>query len=172
MRRRIAIALVLTTCSIAPAALHAQTAPPPATQTPTATQPPAGPFVKVPPLAFSGETGLVFTPVLTTQTGIFEEVMGKVREALTQSKDPLRQQQAAGWKLYKATEPYNTHVLYVSVMDPAVPAATYSVFDLLKESLGDMPARELFEKFRAAHAAPQHVLNLTAAPAPAPEPAK
>ncbi len=115
---------------------------------------------------------MVLTPVLTSQTGVYEEVMGKVREILAQSKDPIRQQQAAGWKLYKATEPYNTHVLYVSVMDPAVPAATYSVFDLLKESLGDMPARELFEKFRAAHPAPQHVLNLTTIPVPAPEPPK
>lgn len=160
MRRRFAIGLLLGAFAIAPAALSAQTAPPP--------QPPAAatavtPQVKTPPLVFATPAGLIFTPVLPAQTHVYEDVMGKVREALEKSTDPIRKQQLAGWKLFKASEPYTERSLYVSIMDPAVSGATYNVFDLLKESLGDMPARELFEKFRAAHAGPQFVLSLTPA---------
>jgi hypothetical protein len=122
--------------------------------------------MKPPALVFALPAGLIFTPILPAQTSVYEEVMGKVRESLEQSPDPVRKQQLAGWKMFRASEPYNERVLYVSVMDPAVPDATYNVFDLLQESLGDMPARELFEKFRAAHAGPQYVLNLAVPEAP------
>jgi hypothetical protein len=49
----------------------------------------------------------------------------------------------------------------VSVLDPAVKGADYGIFPLLQESLGEAPARELFEKFRDAHAGGQHVLRLS-----------
>ena len=39
------------------------------------------------------------------KTADFEMVMGKVKVALQKSEDPIRKQQAASWKLYKAAEP-------------------------------------------------------------------
>ena len=47
----------------------------------------------------------------------FETVLAKLRTALTDSKDPVRNQQGWGWKIFKAAEPGpNGSVLYVFVM--------------------------------------------------------
>jgi hypothetical protein len=132
-----------------------------------ARQAPAAPTAPAPSVApphkleFASEAGLILSPVKPESTAAFEEVMARVRDALAKSADPVRQQQAAGWKIYRAQEPYQNTTLYVSVMDPAVKGADYSVYRVLLESLGEAPARELFEKFRDAHAGGQHVLPLT-----------
>jgi hypothetical protein len=162
MHRRTAISHVILAAMAAPAVLEAQT---PATPTPQ--QPLAGPG-KGPTLAFASAVGIVLSPVLKDQAGAFEEVMEKVKEALLKSTDPVRRQQAAGWIVYKAAEPYQTHLLYVSIMNPAVKDADYNVFDVLQAHLGDADARLAFQKFRTAFAGPQHVLNLDAVTVMAP----
>ena len=131
-----------------------------------ARQPPAAPSVSESArtsatLVFASDAGLLLSPIKPDRTAAFEEVIAKVREALAASADPVRKQQAAGWRIYRAEEPYQKSTLYVSLIDPAVKGADYGVFRLLQESLGDGAARELFEKFRDAHAGGQHLLNLT-----------
>jgi hypothetical protein len=116
---------------------------------------------------FASEAGLVLSPIKPDRTAAFEEVIAQVRGALARSADPVRKQQAAGWRVYRAAEPYQNATLYVSVMDPAVKGADYGIFRLLQESLGDAPARELFEKYRDAHVSGQHVLSLTSLTKPA-----
>ena len=161
MRRRLAIAL---TGVIAAAALFS-----PATSIRlSAQQPPAAPATPEPQsdtpltrLEFASDAGVILSPVKPDRTAAFEEVIAKVKQALAASADPVRQQQAAGWKVYRAAEPYQNHTLYVSVLDPAVKGADYGVYRLLQELLGEAPARELFEKFRDAHAGGQHILHLT-----------
>jgi hypothetical protein len=149
MRRRLAIALGLVT------AVAVQQAPPAAWQA-AAPQP-----ARAPALAFASEAGMVLSPILPAQAAVFEQVMQKVREALEKSTDPARRQQAAGWKVYKAADPFQGHTLYISVMDPAVKGAEYNVFDFLAETMGDAEARVLFEQFRTAFGAPQHVVNMS-----------
>jgi hypothetical protein len=149
MRRRIAIILGLV---MAMAAQHA----PPAAWQAAAPQSARGPA-----LALASEAGMVLSPITPSQTSVFEDVMQKVRDALGKSTDPVRRQQAAGWKVYKGAEPFQGHTLYLSVMDPAVKGADYNVFEFLKETMGDAEARLLFEQFRAAYAGPQHVVNMS-----------
>lgn len=181
MRRRIAIVICLVAAMVAPAAFDAQTPPPgekpaaaqpptaqkppakppPATTKPAAPPPPAAVQPPVPALAFKSGAGIILSPIKPDQTAVFEEVMGKVKEALAKSADPARKQQATGWTVYKAAEPYQGFTLYVQVLDPTVTSADYNVFELLQESLGDKAARELFERFRTAHAAGHNILNLT-----------
>ena len=157
MHRRDAISLCLTAIA-APAVLDAQTPTPPAA-TPAAVPQATG---KAPSLAFAAETGILLSPIVPAQSAVFEEVMEKVKESLVKSTDPVRKQQAAGWKVYKATEPFLATTLYVSIMNPAIKGAEYNVFELLQTLMGDSDARALFQKFRTAFAGPQHVLNLTA----------
>ena len=65
----------------------------------------------------------------------FETVIAKLRAALTNSKDPVRNQQGWGWKIFKAAEPGpNGSVLYVFVMDPTVKGADYGVAKILAEA--------------------------------------
>lgn len=154
MRRRIAIVLGLVMAATAregpPAAWQA------APSQPAASQPARGPA-----LAFASDAGILLSPIVPAQAAIFEQVMQKVREALEKSADPVRRKQAAGWRVYKATDPFQGHTLYISVMDPAVKGAEYNVFDFLRETMGDAEARALFEQFRAAHGAPQHVVSMS-----------
>jgi hypothetical protein len=112
-------------------------------------------------LAFASDAGLILSPIKPDRTAAFEEVIAKVQEALARSADPVRKQQAAAWKIYRAEEPYQNTTLYVSLVEPPVKGADYGLFRLLQESLGDAPARELFEKFRDAHAGGHHILHLT-----------
>jgi len=164
MRRRIAIILGLVTLGSVTASA-AQQAPPAASQAAapqtavpqSATAPQSA---RGPALAFASEAGMVLSPILPSQTVVFEDVMQKVREALEKSTDPVRRQQAAGWKVYKSADLFQGNTLYVSVMDPAVKDADYSVFDLLKETMGDADARVLFEQFRSAYGGAMHVVNM------------
>jgi hypothetical protein len=103
---------------------------------------------------------MILSPITPSQTAVFEDVMQKVREALEKSTDPVRRQQAAGWKVYKSADPFQGNTLYLSVMDPAVKGADYGVFDLLKDTMGDADARVLFEQFRGAYGGPMHVVNM------------
>jgi hypothetical protein len=156
MRRRLAGVLGLV------AAIAAQQAPPAASQaaaTPpqTATAPQSA---SSPSLAFASEAGIILNPISPSQTAVFEDVMQRVREALGKSADPVRRQQAAGWRVYKGVDPYQGATLYISVMDPAVKGADYNVFDLLKESIGDANARLVFEQLRSAYAGPMHVVSM------------
>ncbi len=158
MRRRLAVILGLVMAIAAqqgpPAASQAapaQTATPPA----AASQPASAPAV-----GFASEAGMILSPILPAQTAVFEDVMQKVRDALQKSTDPVRQQQAAGWKVYKSAEPFQGNTLYLSVMDPAVKGADYNVFAVLKETMGDAEARVLFEQLRTAYAGPMHVVNM------------
>ncbi len=173
MRRRIAILLGLVIAAAAPQAPPAawqaaapQQAAPPAPQA-AAPQPARGPA-----LAFASDAGMVLSPIVPAHAAAFEQVMQKVREALEKSTDPVRRQQAAGWKVYKAVDPFQGQTLYISVMDPAVKGAEYNVFDFLREAIGDAEARVLFEQFRAAYAAPQNVVSMSPVMSMAPAPGK
>ncbi len=170
----------------APAAQPSAPARPPATQNPPApagqTAKPAQPTEKAVPkpfptpepkqetpeagpaepgaIVFASNAGMVFSPIKPDQEAAFEEVLGRVQEALVKSVDPIRKQQAAGWKVYKSTEPFQGSTLYISVMDPVVKDGNYNLFPILQEAYGDVAARQMFEKFRGAHAGGQNVANV------------
>jgi hypothetical protein len=155
MRRRIAIVLglVMVTAQHAPPAASQAAAPQVAAPQAAA---PRGPAI-----AFAAEAGLLLSPIAPAQTAVFEDVMAKVREGLEKSTDPIRKQQAAGWKIYKSADPFQGFTLYVSVMDPAVKGADYNVFEILKETMTDAEARALFEQFRTAFGTTQSLVSMS-----------
>jgi len=137
--------------------------------TPTAPPAPVTPgtpgttVVSPPPLGrvFASEEGLIFNAIKPDKVADFETVIAKLRAALASSKDPVRNQQGWGWKIFKATEPGpNNSVLYVFVMDPAVKGADYGVAKILSEAY---PAEitDLYRMYTGAFAtAGQTILNL------------
>lgn len=167
MYRRVLFVLAVLIAAAA-AFLRAQQPPPspvPQVQSPPPVPPPPGqaapgPTGKAPSLAFASETGVLLSPIVPAEAAVFEEVMEQVRQVLAKSTDPVQRQQAAGWKIYKAVEPFSTFTLYVSIMSPAVKGAEYNIFELLQASMGDAEARDTFQKFRSAFGGPQHLLNL------------
>ena len=189
--RAVSIALLLAAASTAAAAQTTTPQPPPSGAlepqqtsplpgatpvTPTAPPAPAPAVpapgqavVSPPPLGrvFAAEQGLIFNAIRPDKVMDFETVIAKLRAALANSKDPVRNQQGWGWKMFKATEPGpNGSVLYVFVMDPAVKGADYGVAKILSEAY---PAEimELYRMYTGAFAtAGQTLINLQPVPAP------
>jgi hypothetical protein len=151
-----------------------QTTPLPGTtpQTPSAPPAPAPPpgqnVVAPPPLGrvFASEQGLIFNAIRPDKATDFETVLAKLRAALANSKDPVRNQQGWGWKIFKAGEPGpNGSVLYVFVMDPAVKGADYGVAKILAEAYPD-EIMDLYRMYTGAFAtAGQTLINLQPVPA-------
>ena len=73
--------------------------PPPAPSQPAAPQPPA-----LLGRVFGSDAGMIWNPVKPDRTMDFEMVMARLKEALALSEDPVRKQQAAGWKVFRALE--------------------------------------------------------------------
>lgn len=141
-------------------------------QSPSAPPAPAPPpgqnVVSPPPLGrvFASEQGLIFNAIRPDKVTDFETVLAKLRAALANSKDPVRNQQGWGWKIYKATEPGpNGSVLYVFVMDPAVKGADYGVAKILSEAYPN-EIMDLYRMYTGAFAtAGQTLINLQPIPA-------
>ena len=143
----------------------------PATPTaPPAPAPPPGQSVVSPPppgRVFASEQGLIFNAIRPDKVMDFETVIAKLRAALADSKDPVRNQQGWGWKIFKAAEPGpNGSVLYVFVMDPAVKGADYGVAKILAEAY-PTEIMDLYRMYTTAFAtAGQTIMNLQSVPAP------
>jgi hypothetical protein len=133
---------LITTCALAlalaPAAAFAQgtgtTPPPPAGQQPAT--PAAQPATPAPPkVPFTTPAGILLVQIKPASASVFEEMMGKLRAGLAKTQDPTLKQQAAGFKVYKATEPFGTNTLYVVFLDPAVPNSEYELFHMLLQTM-------------------------------------
>jgi hypothetical protein len=148
-----------------------QTSPLPGAVPPTPGAPPAPlpiavpgqSVVSPPPLGrvFAAEQGLIFSAIRPDKVMDFETVIAKLRAALANSKDPVRNQQGWGWKIFKAAEPgSNGSVLYVFVMDPVVKGADYGVARILAEAY-PTEIMELYRMYTGAFAtAGQTLMNL------------
>jgi hypothetical protein len=177
MRRSVVTTTLILTLALAPAAAFAQTPPagqppagqPPAGQPPAGQQPPAAadPAAKKEPrITLSAPAGAFMFVIKADQTAVFEELITKVKDAMGKSDNPVRKQQLAGWKVYKAAEPSGPekNALYVVLVDPAVPAAEYDPLVILAESLGTTAGtpenQELLKKYAGVFAGLNR-LNLT-----------
>jgi hypothetical protein len=173
MRRSVVTMTAALVLALAPAAF-AQTPPagqPPAGQ-PPAGQPPAGQAPaaaapaapKEPRMALTGASGAFMFVIKADQTAAFEELATKVKAAMTASDNPVRKQQAAGWRVFKAAEPSGTNALYLCMVDPAIPAAEYDPLVILAESLGTNAGtpenQEMLKKYAGVFANVSR-LNLT-----------
>ena len=129
MRRPFVTTSFALLVALAPATVLAQD--PPAQP---AAQPPAA---KEPRVTFKTDAGVLLFTIKADQVANFEELVGKVRELLGKSEDPIRKQQLDGWRVYKAAEPAaGGNALYILLADPAVKGAEYDPIMILVEALG------------------------------------
>lgn len=149
------------------ATAHAQTPPtqPPVAQPPVA-QPPAQPAQPAQPATppknpyiFAGDAAVTLNFIKPDKTEDFEKVIAKLKEALAKSDKPGRKEQAANWKLFKAAEPAGGNILYISIVDPVVKGADYTVSTILAEAF-PTEVQALYKTFSDAYAS-QNILNLT-----------
>lgn len=103
-------------------------------------------------LTFDGEVALWTVAIKPDRTADFERVIARLHEALVNSKDPQRRQQAAGWKIMKMNRPLpDGNVPYVHIISPVVENADYTVMQILYDEFPDS-RQELYELYRAAFA--------------------
>ena len=158
--RRLLTGLVLTLAAIAVSAapVFAQAAPAPAAPAQ------AAPAQAAPPpqaRVFTGDAGIMFNVIKADKTADFEMVIGKLKEAMAKSENPVRKQQAAGWRVYKQAEALpNGNVLYVFLIDPPVKDADYTVSRILAEVF-PVEVQELFKVYSGAFAGGVNLANYT-----------
>jgi hypothetical protein len=124
-----------------------------------AAQPPAQPAPAAPPAApapnpfmFGSDAAMLTFYIKADKAADFEKVMAKLHEALANSDKPERKQQAAGWKLYKASDPGpNGTVLYVNFLAPTLKGADYTISKILAEVF-PQEVQQLFPLYRDAFA--------------------
>ncbi len=111
---------------------------------------------------FASDGGMVLNFIKPDKTADFEDVIGKLKEALMKSTNPQRKAQAAGWKVFKSPEPgAGGAVVYVFIIDPAVKGADYQVSNLLVEGLGNnKETQDLYTKYAGSYVSGQNTLNL------------
>ncbi len=146
---------------------------------PTAAGQPAAPAMPAVAVArvFGADAGMIFNQIKAEKTIEFEAVMARLKEALQESRNPVRREQAASWKMFRSLEPGpGGSVLYVFVIDPAVKGADYTVSKILAEAF-PVEAQALYQQFSASYAGGQSLLNLqlvqnfdTASPTVGPRP--
>ena len=143
---------------------------PPAPGQPPGTQPAAPAPAPAQTRTFTAPGGLIFTPVRPERVADFEKVMAYFQAALAKSTDATVREQAAGWRIYKATETAQGGVvLYVYVMDPAIMGPDYGIGKILADAYPN-EAAQLWKLYTSAVAGGGTLLNLTPVEAVEPPP--
>lgn len=153
MLRRIVVAFILIAIVVlsagpaaaqqAPAAAPAQAAPAPQAR------------------VFTGDVGLMFNVIKPDKTADFEMVVGKLKEALAKSDDPVHKQMAQGWRVIKNPEPIQGgNYLYAFLIDPVVKDADYTVSRVLAKAF-PAEVQELFKVYSACFAGGVTLQNYT-----------
>jgi hypothetical protein len=101
-----------------------------------------------PDYVFPSGAGMLFFYVRPDKAADFESVVARLDEALTATSDPIRQQQAASWRVYRSLETHAERI-YVFTFDPAVRDVSYDPVRLLSD-LAPLEANELYAKLKGA----------------------
>jgi len=174
MRRPFVISTGALALALLPATGFAQTpaaqqpAQPPAAQQPA--QPPAGAQAPAAPttpkVPFTTPAGVLLVQIKPDQTAVFEEMVGKLKAGLAKTEDATLKQQASGFKVFKVTEPFNSNVLYIVMVEPTVLTAEYELFAMLQKTMTPDELRapetaEMWKRYAAAFGAGLSKLSLT-----------
>lgn len=157
----LAVALVP---AVAFAQTATQTAQPPAGQ--AAAAQPAAP--KPPTVAFTTPAGMLLVTIKADKTAVFEEMVTKLKAALAKSSDEALKKQGAGLKFYKTSEPGpGGNALYVVVVEPAVGATEYDLFQMLNKTMTPDEQRapeaaDMWKRYQEAFVSGMNKLSLTA----------
>ena len=101
--------------------------------------PPPAPAAQPAPAAsdstFTGTVGVLLVQVKGDQTAAYESLITKLKESLGKNEKPERKAMAAGWKVYKSSEPMNGNTLYVHIVDPVSAGQNYlETYKLISET--------------------------------------
>lgn len=109
---------------------------------------------------FEAPGAMVMNYVQAASASGFEQIVRRLVQAMAESEDPERQEQAAGWTMYRVREPGpNNNAVYIWLLDPVVTNANYAVPQLLNEAFPE-EVQQLYETYNQSFGFGQAFLNL------------
>ena len=115
-----------------------------------ATDDPPVPPTAVPVLSFDAIDAAVLTVLVRPELAAdFEASLGHVGRAMQASKTAGRKRQAAGWKVFRGTQPFGGNIPYVISLDPVMYRIEYDPMRLIQEAF-PREVDAVFAKYRAA----------------------
>jgi hypothetical protein len=98
-----------------------------------------------------GDLAIWSVSIRPDKTADYEQILAKVKEALTKSQAPEAKQQLAGWKVVKAAKPMpDGNILYQHVIQP-VAGADYNILQVLYATFTDPTEQKtLYDLYRGA----------------------
>jgi hypothetical protein len=101
---------------------------------------------------FTGDAVLWAFEVLPGKEADYEQVIAKLKDALSKSTRPEAKQQLAGWKVIKnaTPQPNGGGFVYVHVIHPVVKDADYSITNIVYETSTDEEKRAFYDLYRGA----------------------
>jgi len=98
-----------------------------------------------------GDLAVWSVSIRPDKTADYEQVLGKVKEALAKSQAPEAKQQLAGWRVVKAAKPMpDGNILYQHVIQP-VAGADYNILQVLYGTFTDPTEQKtLYDLYRGA----------------------
>ena len=103
-------------------------------------------------MTFEGDVALWTVAIKPDKTADFEQIIAKLGDALRNSADPQRRQQAGGWKVMRVMKPLpDGNIAYVHIVNPVVKGADYTIMQALYDAYPD-ERQALYERYRGAFA--------------------
>ena len=117
-----------------------------------------------PKFTIDGDAAVLFVAVKPDKTADYEQVLTKLKDALSKSEAPDAKKQAEGWKVVKTAKPQTDGtILYLHLISP-VAGADYSVLQSIYAVVKDpMEQRALYDLYLGTGAKNISLLNGTVA---------
>lgn len=102
--------------------------------------------------SFDGEIALWSVGIKADQTSAYEQVLGKLKEALMKSDKPEAKRMAAGWKVMRGVvNPSTGNIIYTHVIYPVVPGADYTLTRIIYDVFTDpTDQKQVYDWYRGA----------------------
>ena len=110
---------------------------------------------------FTGDVVIQAFAINPDKTADYEQIITKLKDALSKSEAPEAKQQLAGWKVIKNAMPNpDGTIVYIHIISPVVKTADYSVMNNIYAVVKD-PAEQkaVYDMYRGALKAPLFVIQ-------------
>ena len=110
---------------------------------------------------FTGDVVIQAFAINPDKTADYEQVIAKLKDALTKSEAPEAKEQLAGWKIIKnATPNPDGSIVYIHIISPVVKTADYSIMNNIYSVVKDpAEAKAVYDSYRAALKQPLFVIQ-------------
>jgi len=108
---------------------------------------------------FTGDVVIQAFAINPDKTADYEQIVTKLKDALSKSEAPEAKEQLAGWKVIKNAMPNpDGTIVYIHVISPVVKNADYSIMNNIYSAVKD-PAEQkaVYDMYRGALKAPLFV---------------